>query len=143
MIVNLTKLNCLSREPYYATMWGERLRGMIGRQFEENSFDAMVFNRCNMVHTFFMSIPLDVVFVDKENSICALHHAVAPWTPLLRCRQAKAVIELPAGTVEQTGTEIGDKIDLNSELTSDTVKKLKTSGNLGTIRPISLQRGGE
>lgn len=141
MIVNLTKLNCLSREPYYAVLWGERLRGMIGRRFEENSFDAMVFDRCNMIHMLFMSIPLDVIFVDSENSICGLYRAVAPWTPILWCRRAKAVIELPVGTIERTGTELNDKIDLNSELTSDIVEKLKASGNLGIIRPMSLQRG--
>ncbi|MFA6658974.1 MAG: DUF192 domain-containing protein [Victivallaceae bacterium] len=142
MIINLSKMCFLSRNPYYAIQWSDRMRGMIGRNFTD-SLDAMVFSRCNMIHMMFMSIPLDVVFVNNENIICALYTEVSPWTPWLYCKKAIATIELQAGTLKKTGTELGDKIDLNSELTSDIVKKIETSENLGIVRPVSMQRGNE
>ena len=96
---------------------------MIGRDFSE--FDAMVFNRCNSIHTMLMSIKIDVIFIDKENSICDIRKELGPWRPFIRCGKAVAVIELPEGTIEDTGTEIGDMLDLNAELTEEKSKKLK------------------
>ncbi len=125
MIVNLSKLRCLARRPYYAVSWSSRLRGMIGRNFDGADFDAMVFNHCNSIHTLFMSRPIDVLFVDRENNICGLRRGLPPWVPMVYCRTALVTVELPAGTIDSSRTEIGDKVDLNSELTHEAIRELQ------------------
>ncbi len=126
MIVNLTKMRCLAREPLYAISWGTRLRGMIGRRFV--GFDAMVFSRCRSIHTMFMMMPIDVIFVDRENTVCSMYRELAPWLPVVYCRRALTTVELPAGALDRSGTEIGDKVDLNSELTGDIIQELQKKG---------------
>lgn len=86
---------------------------MIARNFD--GFDAMVFQRCNAVHTMFMGIRLDLVFVDAGNCVCAVREAVGPWRLMIREGGASTVIELPAGTVARCRIERGDVLDLNAE----------------------------
>ena len=117
MIINLTKKNILAENAWTALSFSVRARGMIGRKFD--SFDAMVFPRCPAVHTFFMSMPIDIVFLSQDNRIMALYHNVKPWKACISCSGAFQTIELPAGTLQRTGAECNDLLNLNGELTSD------------------------
>ena len=118
MILNLTKKNILAEKAWTACSFAVRARGMIGRKFD--SFDAMVFPRCPAVHTFFMSMPIDIVFLSSDNRIMALYHDVKPWKACIRCAGAFQTLELPAGTLQRTGAECNDLLNLNGELTADT-----------------------
>ena len=66
MIYNINQRKYLARHPRWAVGWFERLRGMIGRRFVDGELDAMVFERCGMVHSCWMSIGgwwrYDVIF---------------------------------------------------------------------------------
>ncbi len=117
MIRNLTRQTLLSQKTCYARGLLMRGRGMIGRRFRD--FDAMVFESCSMIHTCFMSIPLDVCFLDRENRILLQKEFLPPWVPALSCRGAATVVELPAGTFGRTGTQEGDFLDLSAELSSE------------------------
>lgn len=121
MIYNLSKKKIISHSTVFADSMPGRLRGMILRSFTD--FDAMVFMKCNAVHTFFMSIPLDIIFLDTHNKILKCENSVPPWRPVISESGAFATIELPAGIIEATGTETGDILDLNAELTEDELKK--------------------
>ena len=56
MIFNLDSLHYVARRPVWALAWRDRLRGMIGRRFEPEGIDAMIFPRCNAIHTMWMSM---------------------------------------------------------------------------------------
>jgi len=64
---------------------------------------------CESVHTFFMKFPIDLVYVDRKKRVKKVRHAVPPWR-LSACLTAHSVLELPAGTVEKTGTRPGDEL---------------------------------
>ncbi|HTX39480.1 MAG TPA: DUF192 domain-containing protein [Bryobacteraceae bacterium] len=64
---------------------------------------------CESVHTFFMKFPIDLVYLDKNRKVRKVRHAVGPWR-LSACLSARSVLELPAGTVERTGTLPGDEL---------------------------------
>lgn len=66
---------------------------------------------CESVHTFFMKFPIDLVYVDRKRKVRKVRHAVAPWK-LSACLSAHSVLELPAGTVERTGTQPGDELSI-------------------------------
>jgi uncharacterized membrane protein (UPF0127 family) len=143
MILNATKKKCISKNPYYARNFFIRGRGMIGRDFSD--FDAMVFERCNSIHTLFMGINIDVLFVDRDNRVCDLCGKLPPWRPVVRCGSAYTVIELPEGAIERTGTEKGDILDLNAELCEPVNKKLLESELLQsaeTVIPLSSETNG-
>jgi uncharacterized protein len=138
MIYNLTKRTVLARRPVTALGFLPRARGMIGRRFGD--FDAMVFNHCRCIHTLGMSMAIDVVFVDRENRICALRQELVPWLPLVGASRAMSVIELPAGAITRSGTETGDVIDLNAELTETARKALAGKSMLQTAEIIASCR---
>jgi len=122
MIVNLSKNRIIARNPVYAEDFITRGRGMIGRKFD--TFDAMVFNRCNCIHTMFMRIRIDILFVDLDNKVCYLREKQVSWHPFIRSKEAVAVVELPEGTIAATGTEIGDRLDLNAEVAGSKVSEM-------------------
>lgn len=64
---------------------------------------------CESVHTFFMKFPIDLVYLDKKHKVRKVRHRMVPWR-LSACLTAHSILELPAGTVEQTGTKVGDEL---------------------------------
>jgi uncharacterized membrane protein (UPF0127 family) len=64
---------------------------------------------CESVHTFFMKFAIDLVYLDKNHRVRKVRHAVPPWR-LSACLTAHSILELPAGTAEQTRTQSGDQL---------------------------------
>lgn len=63
------------------------------------------------VHTFFMKFAIDLVYLDKRRRVRKVRHAVRPWR-VSGCLWAHSVLELPAGSVAQTGTQPGDQLSI-------------------------------
>ncbi|HJT86306.1 MAG TPA: DUF192 domain-containing protein [Bryobacteraceae bacterium] len=66
---------------------------------------------CESVHTFFMKFAIDLVYLDKKNKVRKVCHAVAPWR-VSACFRAHSIVELPAGAIHQSGTQVGDELVL-------------------------------
>lgn len=76
---------------------------------------GLVIDPCSSIHTFWMRFPIDVLYVDKDCTVLRADRAMKPWRigPLI-VRHGRLVIELPAGTIERTGTEPGDHLRLEA-----------------------------
>lgn len=123
MIRNLTKQTILSTAPFHAVRFRDRLRGLVARPFD--GFDSMVFSRCSAIHTFFMSRPIDVLFLSRDNLVLRAVPSCRPWRPCVFSLRAASVIELPEGALKHTGTEPGDRLDLCAEPLSDSNKLVR------------------
>ena len=121
MICNLTKKTVISSRTECAVGLWQRARGMIGRDFD--CFDAMVFDHCSSIHTCFMSIPLDVIFVSRDHKILKTVWNLMPWRLFVCCKKAFYVIELPSGTIERTRSACGDIVDLAAVMDAGTEKE--------------------
>ena len=66
---------------------------------------------CEGVHTFAMKFPIDVVFLNKQRKILKIRPNMVR-SRIAVSLMAHSVLELPAGTLEQTGTERGDQLEL-------------------------------
>ena len=64
---------------------------------------------CESVHTFFMKFPIDLLYLDRRHKVRKARSAVRPWR-LSACLLAHSVLELPAGTIAQSGTQAGDEL---------------------------------
>jgi hypothetical protein len=64
---------------------------------------------CESVHTFFMKFPIDLVYVDKHRKVRKVRSRVPAWR-LSACLSAHSIVELPAGTVEDSRTQVGDEL---------------------------------
>lgn len=63
------------------------------------------------VHTFFMRYPIDVLFLDQGRVLGAVKRLVPNRISPIYLR-AESVLELPAGTIEETHTEPGDYVEM-------------------------------
>lgn len=66
---------------------------------------------CNSIHTWFMKFTIDAVFLDREGNVVKLASRMKPWKLTSIARRARGVLELPEGTVERTGTQVGDVVE--------------------------------
>lgn len=56
----------------------ERIRGLIGTKSLEKG-EGMLILRCNAIHTFFMSFPIDAVFLDRKDNVVKIVRNIKPW----------------------------------------------------------------
>lgn len=66
---------------------------------------------CEAVHTFWMKFPIDVIFVNRKKRVTKIVSHMKRSRIAFSIR-AQSVIELPAGTAEATGTEVGDVLEI-------------------------------
>ena len=73
--------------------------------------DGLWITPCESVHTFFMKFAIDLVYLSRQKQVRKVRHAVPPWR-LSACLTAHSILELPAGTAKQTGTQPGDQLSI-------------------------------
>ena len=63
------------------------------------------------VHTFGMKFAIDVLFLNRQRKVVKIRPNMGKWKLALSLR-AHSVLELPAGTVANTGTAVGDQLSI-------------------------------
>jgi uncharacterized membrane protein (UPF0127 family) len=91
----------------------KRMKGLLGKS-EMTAGESMWIKPCMSIHTFRMSFPIDVVFLNRKNQVIAIRKNLKPNSITRLYPRAVSVLELAAGTIEATATEVGDKIEIAS-----------------------------
>lgn len=73
--------------------------------------NALVIAPCNAIHTFFMKFAIDAAFVARDGRVLKVCTRIPAWRIAASWR-AHAVIELPSGALERTGTVAGDRLEV-------------------------------
>lgn len=97
--------NCRTADTFIS-----RFLGLMGKPCLPSD-SGLVITPCNSIHMFFMRFPLDVVFVDRNNTVVSLVENIKPWRVSGIAKKARSAIELTSGTIKRTQTEIGDKLE--------------------------------
>ena len=91
--------------------------GLMGRASLES--DAGLWLRGNGIHMMFMRFPIDAVFLgraaagEEARPVLSVHRGLRAWIGLVPLvRGADGVLELPVGTIDRTGTAVGDNVVL-------------------------------
>jgi len=109
-VTNVTRGKLLASSADEATTFATRFMGLMGKK--ELPFGAgLHIVPCNSIHTFFMKIPIDAVFLDKEHKVVKVLHAMVPWRLSSLYFAAHSVLELPSGTSVASGTAEGDQLE--------------------------------
>ena len=111
--VNRTRGVLLAQNVRIANTHWTRLRGLMGTT--QSAFDigqALWIVPCHGVHTIAMRFPLDLLYLDHYSTVIHLEEDVKPWRFAAMKRRAASVLELPAGTIRSSGTNVGDKIEI-------------------------------
>ena len=87
---------------YWSRFWGLMGRRTLGEE------EGLLIEPCSSIHTMFMRFSIDVIFLDKEHRVVKIA-TVPPFRAALG-RGSHAVLEVPAGTAERNGLEVGDAL---------------------------------
>ncbi|MGQ9516801.1 MAG: DUF192 domain-containing protein [Anaerolineae bacterium] len=110
-VKNLTRNTVLVEHGRVANDVWTRFRGLIGVRYLAPG-DGLAIIPCQGVHCMFMSIPIDVLYVDKHDRVVGMDQELKPWRFGSFYKGVRYVIELPAGTIARTTTEVGDQLEV-------------------------------
>jgi uncharacterized membrane protein (UPF0127 family) len=108
-IANATRGSELAGDVRVARSFWTRLVGLLGRSSLPDG-EGLLIEPCSSVHTAFMRFSIDVVYVDKSQRVVKAVRRLRPFRMSAVLRGGHAVIELPPGTIERTGTAPGDQL---------------------------------
>jgi uncharacterized membrane protein (UPF0127 family) len=98
------------------SLWA-KFKGLMGRPMLAAG-DGLWLPASNGIHMMFMRFPIDAVFVSKPGTdgartVKAVHRNLRAWTGLVPLvRGADGVLELPVGTIDASGTAVGDRVEV-------------------------------
>jgi len=94
------------------THWS-RFRGLMGTDAEEfGEGDGLWIVPCRGVHTFAMSFPIDVIYLDAKKFVVHVEENLKPWRMARIIMKAASVLELPGKSLRSSGTMVGDEIEI-------------------------------
>jgi uncharacterized membrane protein (UPF0127 family) len=108
-VTNTTRGRVLAERCDVARSFLARGRGLMGHPGLAAG-EGLLIEPCSSVHSFFMRFPIDVVFADRDHRVVGLTAAMPPNRPFAGAWRARYVVELPAGAIAATGTQIGDTL---------------------------------
>ena len=114
---NLTRDTALATSLEVASSLWAKFMGLMGRASLQPG-SALWLGGTNNIHMMFMRFRMDAVFLSKpaadgSRRVVALRRSMRPWIGVVWfARGADGVIEAPPGTIDATGTQMGDLVRL-------------------------------
>ena len=110
---NRTRQAFLATELSVANTHWSRLVGLMGTHANSFRFGhGLWIVPSHGVHTIAMRYPIDVIYLNNEKAVVHLEENVKPWRIAPVRMEAATVLELPCHTVWNTGTTVGDVIEI-------------------------------
>jgi uncharacterized membrane protein (UPF0127 family) len=110
-IRNLTRGSDLASRATLARSFLARGLGLMGRRALPSG-GGLILYPGNNIHMLFMRFQLDIVFVNRHDVVVGLRAGVRPWIGIAWCLEGRYTLELPAGTIAASGTQVGDQLQL-------------------------------
>jgi uncharacterized membrane protein (UPF0127 family) len=113
---NQTRQSYLATALAVADTHWTRLRGLLGlRSGDFRNGSGLWIVPCHGVHTLGMRFPIDVAYLDQDRIVIHIERELRPWRFAPVRMQAASVLELPSQVLSETGTQMGDKIEISLE----------------------------
>ena len=94
------------------THW-RRLLGLIGTPTEQfGPGRGLWIVPCRGIHTLAMRYPIDALYLNRDQIVVHLVEGLRPWRFAALRMEAATVLEVPANTLRETGTSLGDEIQI-------------------------------
>lgn len=108
---NTTRDTIIADRARVAASLGDRMVGLLSTP-EVLAGEGLLIERTRSIHMFFMRYAIDVVFFDKQRRVRRLVHSIKPWRIVLWARGAHDCLELRAGALDSTNTQVGDQLEI-------------------------------
>jgi uncharacterized membrane protein (UPF0127 family) len=111
--MNATRNVILASKVFVANNFFTRLKGLLGTR-KLDSGCGLVLIPCNQIHMFWMTYAIDALFINPEGVVVGVAEKVKPWRLSPSFKNSNRCLELPAGTIFSTGTQVGDQIEVTA-----------------------------
>jgi uncharacterized membrane protein (UPF0127 family) len=111
--VNMTRESVIAKHVRMADTYLTRLFGLMGKSGLPEG-EGLWIVPCRDIHSCFMRFEFDAIFVNKQQQVLHLMERMQPWRISKMVWDGHAVLELPAGAIAASGTQIGDLIELRN-----------------------------
>jgi uncharacterized membrane protein (UPF0127 family) len=106
---NLTRGSEVAVRVRRADRTWSRMVGLLGRRSLAED-EGLLLTPCSSIHTFFMRFPIDSLYLDREHVVVKAVKDLRPFRVSACVRGARSILELPAGAIEASGTQVGDRL---------------------------------
>ncbi|WP_349409449.1 DUF192 domain-containing protein [Pseudalkalibacillus sp. SCS-8] len=110
-LINLSTGKSIAHTVIPAYSFFKRLKGLMFTSYFSEGY-AVHIRPCRSIHTYFMNYEIDILYLNQANQIIAVDCSVPPKTIGKHYKGTHSVIELPAGTIQRTNTEIGQAVQI-------------------------------
>ncbi len=108
---NATRDTVIADRARVASSLGDRMVGLLATP-QVLPGEGLLIERTSSIHMFFMRYPIDVVFFDKNGRVTKLVHQLKPWRIVPWAPGARDCLELRAGALDGTETQVGDQLEI-------------------------------
>lgn len=109
LVRNATRNRVIATRVFLAGTSRDRRIGL-SRHARLDSQEGLLLTPCEAIHTFGMRFSLDVLFIDPSGKVRALRQGLRPRRVAV-CWRARSTLELAAGAIRRSGTEVGDLLE--------------------------------
>ena len=118
-LINQTKNKTLIEDLNVARSFKERAQGLIGtKSLTANQglwFPSVASSPSYCwIHTYFMSIPIDVIYLDSDMKVKKLEKNLKPWKFAAPVFGSNSLVEVAAGFIEKNDVQLGDKLHVGN-----------------------------
>ena len=107
--VNLRTGTVFASHVDIANTFFQKTRGLLGRTALKAG-EALFIPQCGSIHTLFMRFSIDVVFLDKNNSVNRIIPCLLPFRVAFGPWGTRGVLEMGCGSLEKCDIKKGDPI---------------------------------
>ncbi len=112
-IFNCTRQTVVASEVQVAETGWARMKGLLGRSGESFGHgQGLWIVPSEGIHTIGMSFPIDVAYLDSKHRVIHIYHRLAPFRIAAMKLKAQSILELPAGALWESRTEVGDLLQV-------------------------------
>lgn len=112
--INVTRGVNLTERGRIADTFLTRLVGLL-RDKHLAPGDGLWIQHCNSIHSVGMRFVFDAIFLDKNLRVVHLVRKMKPWRASKIVLATDSVLELPAGLIAQSATELGDQFEMRKD----------------------------
>lgn len=107
-----------------ALSYASKLKGLLGRKSLPAGL-AFHIPSCNSIHTFFMSVKIDIIMTDAKGRVVLAKSAVPPWR-VVACLRARDTFEFASGFIAKKRIKKGDRLLLSGGRANEKNKPRRT-----------------
>lgn len=110
LIQNTTKGTILTQHCLVADTFFSRLKGLLGAS-PLSSGEGLLLVGEKSIHTFFMTFPIDVIYINGQKKVIRIDDNVVPNRIGKHLSESRYILEVPVGTIEESHTRVNDQLN--------------------------------